>query len=178
MKLKHKYLFVLLLVQLHFNASGQGDYPESNNHDSEQQQLEWCFMYSNLFGYNISYIANPRLYQKVGQWLGTPYRYSGNSREGIDCSGFVCELYRDCYDMVLAGNTKDIFKNVKPLLRTELREGDLVFFRIHKGRISHVGIYLGNNKFAHASLQKGVIISDLDDPYYDKYFYKGGRISS
>jgi len=56
-----------------------------------------------------------------------------------------------------------------------LGEGDLVFFKIKKKRISHIGIYLGNNKFAHASVKNGVIISDMDEPYYQKRFYSGGR---
>ena len=52
----------------------------------------------------------------------------------------------------------------------------ILFFKIRKGQISHVGIYLGNNKFAHASVKTGVIISSLDEPYYKKYFYKGGEV--
>ncbi len=65
---------------------------------------------------------------------------------------------------------------VQPLEKPDLKEGDFVFIKIRKGQISHVGIYLGNNKFAHASVKTGVIISDLDEPYYKKYFYRGGRI--
>jgi len=60
---------------------------------------------------------------------------------------------------------------VNPVGRDDLKEGDLVFFKIHSRRISHVGIYLGNNKFAHAS-SRGVAISSLDDNYYSRYFYK------
>jgi lipoprotein Spr len=65
---------------------------------------------------------------------------------------------------------------VKPIKKSALKEGDLVFFKIKQKRISHVGVYVGNNKFAHASVQNGVIISDLDEPYYKMYFYKGGRV--
>ena len=64
---------------------------------------------------------------------------------------------------------------VNPVGKDDLKEGDLVFFKIHSRRISHVGIYLGNNKFAHAS-SRGVAISSLDDNYYSRYFYKGGRL--
>ena len=66
---------------------------------------------------------------------------------------------------------------VSPVGRDDLKEGDLVFFKIHSRSISHIGIYLGNNRFAHASL-KGVAISSLDDAYYSRYFYKGGRVLS
>jgi murein DD-endopeptidase / murein LD-carboxypeptidase len=57
-----------------------------------------------------------------------------------------------------------------------MKEGDLVFFKIKKNIISHVGIYLGNGKFAHASMHSGIIVSDLDEPYYKKYFYKATRV--
>ena len=146
--------------------------------DPEQQQLEWCFTYSNLLGFDIDYIANPNLYRVVADWLGTPYKYSGESKNGIDCSGFVCKLYSSVYDHVLLGSAKDIYKLVNPIKKEQLREGDLVFFKIKRGRISHIGIYLTNNKFAHASTQRGVIISDLNEEYYKKYFYKAGRLKN
>jgi lipoprotein Spr len=72
-------------------------------------------------------------------------------------------------------NSRDIFSMVSPVGKDELKEGDLVFFKIHSRSISHVGIYLGDGRFAHASM-KGVAISSLDDPYYNRYFYKGGRL--
>lgn len=144
--------------------------------DKEQEQLELCFKYSNELGYNIESVYNPNLYEYVNEWLGTPYRYSGESKNGIDCSGLVCELYKSAYQKILTGSAKDIYTKTNPVKKDDLKEGDLVFFKIKKGRISHVGIYLGSNKFAHASTQRGVIISDLDDPYYKKYYYKGGRL--
>lgn len=115
------------------------------------------------------------LYYQVYDWIGTRYKYSGESKKGIDCSGFVSKMYKQVYCTTLSGGSADIFKYVKPIEKEELREGDMVFFKIKKGRISHVGIYLGNNKFAHATVHSGVIISDLNEDYYKKYFYKGGR---
>ncbi len=149
---------------------------ENSSVDREQQQLEWCFIYSNMLGYNISYVGNPRIYQTVSGWMGVPYKYSGNTKKGVDCSGFVCELYKDCYNKPLEGSARDIFKTVDPIRRADLREGDLVFFKIRNNKISHIGVYLGENKFVHASSQKGVTVSDLDDPYYLKYYFKGGRV--
>lgn len=145
--------------------------------DVEQQQLEWCFTYSNQLGYDIEYIEEPVLYRTVGQWLGTPYRYGGDSKKGIDCSGFASMVYSSVYGIRLEGGSAQIYQHVIPLDRSDLREGDLLFFRIYSSRISHVGVYLGQNKFAHASVQLGVIVSDLDEPYYQKRFYKGGRMA-
>jgi lipoprotein Spr len=145
--------------------------------DDEQNNLKLCYHFSRLLDYEVTGFSNPDLYQEIYNWLGTPYKYAGDCKEGIDCSGFVCQLYQNVYGVKLSGSSGDLFKGVKPVKKTSLQEGDLVFFKIKQNRISHVGIYLGNNKFAHASVQNGVIISDLDDPYYKKYYYKGGRIS-
>lgn len=118
----------------------------------------------------------PSLYYSVYDWVGTRYKYAGETKKGIDCSGFVTRMYEDAYCINLSGGSRDIFTTVKPVEKCDLKEGDMVFFKIKKGQISHVGIYLGNNKFAHASVQSGVIISDLDEDYYKKCFYKGGRL--
>ncbi len=119
---------------------------------------------------------SPYLYYQVYDWVGTRYKYSGNSKKGIDCSGFVSEVYKNTYCIDINGSSGSIFTQVKPVDKTELKEGDILFFKIRKNQISHVGVYLGNNKFAHASVHSGVTVSDLDERYYKKYFYKGGRL--
>lgn len=118
----------------------------------------------------------PYLYYQVYDWLGTRYKYSGNTKSGIDCSGFVNRMYESAYCITLNGGSRDIWKLVCPVEKECLQEGDILFFKIKKGQISHVGIYLGNNKFAHASVKSGVIVSDLGEAYYEKHFYKGGRM--
>lgn len=167
-------LFICFSVFLNSTISAQMAMKSEN--DPEQQQLEWCFIYSNLLGYDISYVNNPRLYDNLSQWMGTPYKYAGQGKNGIDCSGLVCRLIQDSYNISIAGSSKDLFKETEEIKKKELREGDLVFFKIRKGRISHVGVYLGKNKFVHASSSSGVIISDLDEPYYEKYYYSAGRL--
>ena len=120
--------------------------------------------------------CSPYLYYQVYDWVGTRYKYAGKSKKGIDCSGFVNEMYKCAYCINLSGGSRDIWPTVKPIEKEDLQEGDILFFKIKKGQISHVGVYLGNNKFAHASVHSGVIISDLNEEYYKKYFYKGGRL--
>lgn len=133
--------------------------------------------YSQVFGVDICDIFNTDLYSSIENWLGTPYRYAGKTLEGIDCSSFVNKIYENVYCYLLTGNSADLAKQVTQLPKDKLREGDLVFFKINKRSISHVGVYLGDDKFAHASRSKGVIISDLNHPYYRKYFVKGGRVN-
>lgn len=133
--------------------------------------------YSQVFNLDITHIFNTDLYSTLESWMGTPYRYAGKTLEGIDCSAFVNKIYEHAYCYLLTGNSADLAKKVTQLPKDKLREGDLVFFKINKKNISHVGVYLGGDKFAHASRSKGVIISDLNHPYYRKYFVKGGRVN-
>ncbi len=115
------------------------------------------------------------LYFDIYDWLGTKYEYGGCDKKGIDCSGFVQAVYARVYCVNTPRSSAVLFKSVKPIIKEELQEGDLIFFKIDNNNINHVGIYLRNNKFVHASSSKGVVISDLSSQYYKKYFYKGGR---
>jgi lipoprotein Spr len=116
------------------------------------------------------------MYLEIYRWLGTPYRFGGESERGIDCSGFSNKIYENIFGKTLQGGSRDIYKAVLEVDLTFAREGDLLFFTIRKGQISHVGIYLGNNKFVHATTRAGVIISDLDEPYYQRTFFAAGRV--
>ncbi|MDF2430965.1 MAG: murein DD-endopeptidase / murein LD-carboxypeptidase [Mucilaginibacter sp.] len=140
----------------------------------EQESLAKDYL-SQIMGVALSATSNMKLFHFVYDWIGTPYRFGGSSRNGIDCSAFTKELYSQVFNMNIERNSRDIFSMVTPVRRDDLKEGDLVFFKIHSRRISHVGIYLGNNRFAHAS-SRGVAINSLDDAYYSRYFYRGGRM--
>ena len=142
----------------------------------EQERLAKDYL-SQIMGVALSATSNMKLFHFVYDWIGTPYRFGGSSKKGIDCSAFTKELYSEVFNLDIKRNSRDIFSMVSPVSKDELKEGDLVFFKIHSHRISHIGIYLGNNRFAHAS-SKGVAISSLDDAYYSRYFYKGGRLLS
>jgi lipoprotein Spr len=131
--------------------------------------------FSQIMGVAVSTTSNIKLFQFVYDWVGTPYHFGGNSRKGIDCSAFTKELYSKVFNLTIKRNSRDIFSMVNPVSKDDLQQGDLVFFKIHSRSISHVGIYLGDGKFAHAS-SRGVAISSLDDGYYNRYFYKGGRL--
>jgi lipoprotein Spr len=141
---------------------------------AEQESLAKDYL-SQIMGVAVSATSNMKLFHFVYDWIGTPYRFGGSSRRGIDCSAFTKQLYSDVFNLTIRRSSRDIFSMVNPVSKDDLKEGDLVFFKIHSRSISHVGIYLGNNRFAHAS-SKGVAISSLDDAYYSRYFYKGGRL--
>lgn len=122
---------------------------------------------------------NMPLYAEVSQWLGVPYRSAGLSRRGLDCSGFTYLMYQKVYGKNIPRSTSDLSKmKMKKISKRQLHTGDLVFFATGKnsGKISHVGIYLKDGYFIHASTSKGVIVSHLDEDYYSKAWKKGGRI--
>ncbi len=132
--------------------------------------------FSQIMGVAMSATSNLKLYQFVYDWIGTPYRLGGDTKKGIDCSGFAYQLYDKVFNTVIGNNSRNIFSMVNPVDKDELKEGDLVFFKIKSRSISHMGVYIGDNKFAHASSSRGVMISNLDEPYWKRYYYKGGRL--
>lgn len=121
--------------------------------------------------------GNATLKKEVDQWLGVPYKYGGTTKQGVDCSGFCANVFRTVYHISLGRSAQDIYEQSKPVNRAAVREGDLVFFKINSQRVSHVGIYLSENKFVHASTSRGVMISDLGEAYWTKYYFGFGRVS-
>jgi len=117
------------------------------------------------------------LYQQLKAWKGVPYKYGGLSKRGIDCSGFVQETFRTKFQVKLPRNTYRQSRTGEPVLRNELKAGDLVFFRLGYN-LRHVGIYLENDRFAHASTSKGVTLSNLNNSYWSRRYWKARRILS
>ena len=106
------------------------------------------------------------------------YRAGGDSRHGTDCSGLVSQLYKKTYRMRLSRSTDGQLKESNKIARRNLREGDLVFFtsRSSRKKVAHVGIYLKDGKFIHASTSQGVIVSSLKEKYYTQHWLCGGRV--
>ena len=113
------------------------------------------------------------LYHQHQSWRGTPYLLGGNSRSGIDCSAFVQRTYQAVYNRQLPRTTEQQIKAGIRIDKSELQTGDLVFFR----RGSHVGIYMENDKFLHASTRLGVTISDMNNVYWSRYYWRSVRVN-
>jgi len=131
--------------------------------------------YGQLLGTDAEQVENTELLKSADDWYGTRYRMGGTSRNGIDCSAFVQAVYLTAFGMTIPRTAYEQYRVANRISATEMKEGDLVFFNT-TGGLSHVGIYLRNNKFIHASSSKGVVVSDLFDPYYLKRFLGVGRI--
>lgn len=119
---------------------------------------------------------NILLYKTISEWMGTPHKLGGYNKTGIDCSAFVIEVFAQVYGYNLNRSSYEMLNNVDTINKQNLKEGDLIFFKTYKNRVSHVGIYLKNNKFVHASSSKGVIISDLNEEYWLINYYLAGRV--
>jgi murein DD-endopeptidase / murein LD-carboxypeptidase len=132
--------------------------------------------YSIKLGVNESEISNEKLYSFIDDWYGVVYKYGGKNKDGVDCSSLTSILYANVYNRTIPFTTKELYGDVKKINETELREGDLVFFNTNGKSISHVGVYLMNNKFVHASSKKGVMISDLNEAYFRSTYVCSGRL--
>jgi hypothetical protein len=143
-------------------------------HDKKNAHLYQ--MYEKKWQISLQGNENILLLKEIDSWLGTPYRYGGTTKAGADCSGVTIAIYKSVYNIDLSRSSHDIWKQSQSVLQKNLKDGDLVFFKIDYKNISHVGIYISNGNFIHSSTSKGVILNNLEEDYYKKRFYTGGRI--
>ena len=132
--------------------------------------------YGILLDTPVETITNLPLYTFIEEWTGTPYLYGGNEKTGIDCSSFSVTLIREIYGITIPRTSVEQYNSTAPVSDDDLCEGDLLFFKTGEAAISHVGIYLGNGKFVHASTSKGVTIDSLDMNYYRNTYRGAGRV--
>lgn len=127
---------------------------------------------------SISAPQSVALVDAARSWLGTPYRYGGEDRKGVDCSGLVLKVYKDALGIPLPRNSSEQREYCTPTSLGSLIPGDLIFFATgkNKSKVSHVGIFVGNNQMIHASASKGVILSSLTEPYYSRTYIGAGIV--
>lgn len=146
---------------------------------SDIEKANWLQLkYSIKMDVAVEEITNISLLQKIDEWWGTPYCLGGSSKNCVDCSFFTLDVMKQIYKVDLKRTAAQQYEQSAKIEWSELKEGDLIFFKTEGRRtISHVGIYLTNNKFAHASTSQGVTISDLADPYWQRRLYSLGRVA-
>jgi len=116
-----------------------------------------------------------KLYSFYNEWQGVKYKFGGNSKSGIDCSALIQKAFKDKLDLVVPRTTLLQSKLGFEIDKSQLNTGDLVFFKTGKNS-RHVGIYLEDGKFIHASTKRGVSISSLDNVYFKRHYWKSQRI--
>ena len=145
---------------------------------TDVEKSNWLQLkYSIQMDIAVEEINNIPLLQKIDEWWGTPYVLGGSSKRGVDCSYFTLDVMNAIYNTNLKRTAAEQYTQSEKIDWSDLKEGDLIFFKTDGSRsISHVGIYMTNNKFAHAYTSQGVTISDLSEPYWQKRLYSLGRV--
>jgi len=153
--------------------------PERSNHFGDQTSDGNYYYERNGKPSGRSSLVKNRVIKIAKQFLGVPYRFGGNSpRTGLDCSAYVQEVY-GILDVDLPRTARDIYKVGRYVKRNQLSIGDLVFFRTYARYPSHVGIYIGGDKFIHASSRsRKVTIDNINLNYYRKRYIGAKRIES
>lgn len=144
--------------------------------------IEWlsplAFKYALKLDLPVEELGNTRLLSFIEDWYGVKYRFGGDSKTGIDCSAFTRKLMGEVFSVSVGRVVPDQLKAGIEIPKSELRMGDLIFFQTNTGHrkgLTHVGFYLGNGNFVHASSNRGVVFDNLEKDYYKKAFRKAVR---
>lgn len=137
--------------------------------------------FANLLGISPEELKNEKLYAAINEWMGTPYHWGGTTKNGVDCSAYVQDVYQKVYSFELPRTSIEQFdNNLKAQFTGQkfLQQGDLIFFRLKDEDrvVSHVGIYLQNGRFTGSNSPHGVQIVDLKSKYWQERFVSGARL--
>jgi cell wall-associated NlpC family hydrolase len=117
-----------------------------------------------------------RLIKEAARHIGEPYCYGGLSKKGWDCSGFVRTIYQRSLNIALPRTADEMYQLGFKIPFNHAHPGDLLFFKIGRKNVSHVGIFMGDGRFIHVSKTDGVIVSSISDPYYQGHFLDVRRL--
>jgi len=179
MKLKSykTYLPLLLSVTLFFTAChSKKAMLKGSAGEIVKPNADIADKYATIMNVSKRDIQNGRLYSFIDFWMGTPYKFGGQDKDGVDCSGLVQMLEQQVFNVNIPRSTGQQINVIKRKYEEDLNEGDLVFFDFDGKKFSHVGVYLQNGYVVHASTRRGVIIVKLKDPSLYKYFSRAGSI--
>ena len=166
--MKHVFLILILSIYMLTSCRSSARFSTTSSTRNEKSANEYEFRNEE----------SSHLNNFIKKWLDTPYEYGGMSKSGVDCSGFSSIVMREVYGLKIPRSADDQYNAGEKVGDGWRSPGDLVFFKNVRGHgVDHVGIYMGDNRFAHASTKKGVIVSDLDEDYYRKRYVGTCRYS-
>lgn len=117
------------------------------------------------------------IYNFISEWVKTPYRFGGQTKKGIDCSALTLKFFKEIYNLNIPRTASQQYKASEKIKKSQLETGDLVFFRNNSRTSWHVGVYLNEGWFFHSTPKKGVTFANINDGYYERVFYGGGRLN-
>jgi lipoprotein Spr len=153
--------------------------PKVIRHNSKQPLRKKALKrkYAAILKTSPSKIKNKKLYYFIDDWYGVKYRWGGNNQSGVDCSGLVCQLYKNVYGLNIKRTVATQHDDTRNFRRKRrLKEGDLIYFKTEGDDLSHVGIYLRNGYFLHSSKSKGVAINSIYETYWQRVYAGGGKV--
>ncbi|NNK85429.1 MAG: hypothetical protein HKO91_07760 [Desulfobacterales bacterium] len=163
MKPKLRYILVVVVLVLMLGCAGK----KVPNDGYDRKQMASISLSERQ--------VRKLLLKEYRSWKGTPHKLGGNTKKGVDCSGFVHQIYKRVFNIKVPRSTKLLMRAGLRIEKKELKPGDIVTFRPPTFP-RHVGIYIGDNKFIHASKSKGVSMTDLNNSYWEKCYYSSRRI--
>lgn len=165
--IKAQILWIFLLLAVSTACSSRRTHTNKNTASTAAKTAE-----------AMASLRSKPLYRFITEWTGVPYRLGGLDKKGIDCSGFALLLNQEIYKQKLPRRSRDQASMIKNKEISRLQEGDLVFFSFGGREVDHVGIYLNNGYFVHASTRRGVIVDDLNLPAYQRVLVKAGSFKN
>lgn len=160
-------------------AVNQKEFDEDPVEDNPVDKDEFIAKYKNLKNLGVALSPREKFIFEVVDYLDTPYKYGGESKNGIDCSGFTQNIFQTALNYHLPRTASEQYLTGEKVgSKTDLNFGDLVFFDTTRDKFpGHVGVFLGNNLFVHSSLSKGVSVSSLESDYWKSRYVGAKRIS-
>ena len=155
--------------RVHKTTSGKA----SNTNVRPSEKIEYAIIDGTLES------TSRALLTEAKKWLGTPYKYGGEDKSGVDCSGLVLSVFRDALNIKLPRSSSKQKEFSSDISKRDLIPGDLLFFATTGGgKVSHVGMYIGEGKRVHSSTSRGVMVSRIEEDYFVKTFAGAGRVDA
>jgi cell wall-associated NlpC family hydrolase len=158
-------------------ADTTDEFDEAPVEENPVDKTNFVSHFEKLKTFNIALTPREKVLFEVIKFLETPYKYGGNTQKGMDCSAFTLQVFQNSLSVDIPRSAREQYSTGEKISNDELKFGDLVFFNTTKRSFpGHVGIYLGENQFVHASRSLGVTVSSLEAAYYKKRYVGARRI--
>lgn len=160
-------------------ADASEEFDEIPVEENPVDKTNFVAHFEKLKTFNVALTPREKVLFEVIKYLETPYKYGGSTQKGMDCSAFTLQVYQNSLSIEIPRSAREQYSTGEKVSQDELKFGDLVFFNTTKRSFpGHVGIYLGEDQFVHASRSLGVTVSSLEDAYYKKRFVGARRVET